>query len=70
MKMTVLIALLAVLASLTGCATGDIVSLQNAKEAEDTINKYIDPKLPEAAKDAAKFQARKWVEYEEAKFGK
>lgn len=53
-----------------GCATGDRISQQNAHEARDTIEKYIDPTLPESAKSAAKLQAQKWAEYEDAKFGK
>lgn len=63
---------LALLASLwlSGCATGDIISRQNAHEAKDTIDKYIDPALPESAKSAAKLQAQKWADYEDAKFGK
>lgn len=54
----------------SGCATGDIISLQNAREAEDTVTKYLDPTLPQSAKDAATLQAKTWREYEEAKFGK
>jgi outer membrane murein-binding lipoprotein Lpp len=63
---------LALLASLwlSGCATGDRISQQNAHEAKDTIDKYLDPALPDSAKSAAKLQAQKWVEYEDAKFGK
>lgn len=63
---------LALLASLwlSGCATGDRISQQNAHEAADTIDKYLDPALPDSAKSAAKLQAHKWVEYEDAKFGK
>lgn len=62
---------LALLASLwlSGCATGDVISRQNAHEAKDTIDKYLDKSLPESAQKAAKLQAQKWVEYEDAKFG-
>ena len=71
MKRNIMLSL-ALLASLwlSGCATGDVISRQNAHEAKDTIDKYLDPALPQSAKDAAKLQAQKWVEYEDAKFGK
>jgi hypothetical protein len=70
MKSILSIALLLVLSlSVLGCATGDRISQQNAHEAKDTIDKYIDPALPDSAKDAAKLQAQKWVEWEDAKFG-
>lgn len=70
MKRNIMLSL-ALLASLwlSGCATGDVISRQNAHEAKDTIDKYLDPALPQSAKDAAKLQAQKWVEYEDAKFG-
>jgi len=64
------LALLLATCLLTGCATGDIISRQNAHEAKDTIDKYLDPALPQSAKDAVKLQAQKWAEYEDAKFGK
>ena len=45
------------------------MSLLNARSAADTIEKYIDPSLPESAKKAAKMQAEGWVDYEEQLFG-
>ena len=55
---------------LVGCkSTGDPISLLNAREAADTVEKYLDPDLPDSAKAVAVTQARDWVEYEEQKFG-
>lgn len=62
--------LLPVLFILTGCTMGgDQISLRNAREARDTIERDLDPKLPESYRNAAKGQAKAWVEYEEAKLG-
>lgn len=58
---------LLVLAALTGCASFDPITYRNAVEARDTIDKYIDPALPDSAKNAAKDQAKAWVLYEESK---
>jgi len=69
-NLALLSAFLAMPLSMTGCATGDRISQQNAHEAKDTIDKYLDPALPQSAKSAAKLQAQKWAEYEDAKFGK
>lgn len=55
------------LCALTGCASFDPITYRNAVEARDTIEKYLDPALPDSAKTAAKEQAKAWVEYEEAK---
>ena len=54
-------------ASLAGCASFDPITHRNAVEAKDTIDKYLDPALPDSAKQAAKDQAAAWVEYEESK---
>lgn len=58
---------LLVLASMTGCGSFDAITYRNAVEARDTIDKYLDPALPDSAKKAAKDQAAAWVEYEESK---
>lgn len=52
---------------LGGCGTKDYLSLRHAKEAADTVEKYLDPALPESAKTAALEQAKEWVKYEESK---
>lgn len=67
---TALLIVLLFVVVLAGCkSTGDPISLLNAREAADTIDRYIDPTLPDSAKNAAKEQAEGWVEWEEQKFG-
>lgn len=52
---------------LSACGTKDYLSLRHAKEAKDTVEKYLDPALPESARKAALEQAAEWVKYEEGK---
>ena len=68
MKTLSILMLLILTCFVSGCATGDRISQQNAHEAADTIEKYIDPALPDSAKNAAKAQAQAWKDYEDAKF--
>lgn len=52
---------------LAGCVSFDPISHRNAVEMRDTIEKYLDPALPESARKAALDQADASVEYEESK---
>jgi len=55
----------------SGCALFapkyDPISEQHAAEACESVVKYIDPALPDSAKEIARKQAQEWLTYEQAK---
>lgn len=67
MKTLTLSLLVSAVLLLSACGTKDYLSLRHAKEAADTVEKYLDPALPESARKAALEQAKEWVLYEEGK---